>query len=213
MPQEQPLRSACHRMQPSTSRHVEFLQRRAYHLLSEGPGDDIQRLRELFCFLPQATPSRRFMRPWACLIRGDKPAPPRSIYTLEKQRAFPTLVERADRDRADRADRDRRGDRWTGTTGTGGSGRSWYSGAYGKGPTGAEFVQSTAYPGWRGQKGPRHGEDAGQARAGKDTGWSTREGDGKGAKEGKDGKSMAMPMSKGMKSMMKGQAEGKGLWQ
>ncbi|CAE7210896.1 rrp5 [Symbiodinium necroappetens] len=166
--------------------------RRAYHLLSEGPGDDIQRLRELFC---------------------DKPAPPRSIYTLEKQRAFPTLVERADRDRADRADRDRRGDRWTGTTGTGGSGRSWYSGAYGKGPTGAEFVQSTAYPGWRGQKGPRHGEDAGQARAGKDTGWSTREGDGKGAKEGKDGKSMAMPMSKGMKSMMKGQAEGKGLWQ
>eukprot|EP00439_Symbiodinium_sp_Y106_P086226 s250_g31.t4 len=154
--------------------------RRAYHLLSEGPGDDIQRLRELFC---------------------DKPAPPRSIYTLEKQRVFPTLVERADRD--SRADR--RGDRWSGTSGpSSGSGRSWYPGAYqGKGPNTAD-LQSTAYPGWRGQKGPRR-EDVSQARAGKDTRWSTKEGDGKGAKEGKDGKSVAIAMAKGIK----GQAEGK----
>ncbi|CAE6950399.1 URT1 [Symbiodinium natans] len=78
--------------------------RRAHYLLSEGNsgnGDDIQRLKELF---------------------RDRPPPPRSIYNLEKQREFPHLIERAERDKRPKG---------SGSHGSHGS-RSWYGSSHGE---------------------------------------------------------------------------------
>jgi len=143
-----------------------FEWRRAYHLLCRGPDsekDDAQRLRDVFC---------------------DKPAPPRSIYNLEKHRSFPVLTDRSDR----RIERER----------VHGNGRAWYSASsHAKGDKGG-------YKGdWWGGKGePATSFYVRQPSKGKDTPVGA-----KGLKEGKDGRA-----AKGAKGS-KGHAEGKGLWQ